>query len=266
MADERNVRSSDGPTCLVALLAPFLVFCAVVGYATLEGGGVTQRDADTGTVRVLTWQGWVPAGESAQQLSAPSAAVYVDDANPTAAPRPTPRPAAPVVVAAPTVGRVAPAAGGGRGTTSRYAGYSAVDPVPAAPPETTAGLSPWTLLGWILVVLVPAALLLLVGFVLYRHLRAPRARSRPPARHPGAGGKVPPARMRGRRGFARPEGTDPTVVPASMAAPGRGGAEVGPKNTAPASLGSTQLADFLHAERRPVGRAAGDSHDALVSE
>ena len=89
MADnEGHARSNDGPTCLVAILAPFLVVCAIVGYATLDGGGITQRDEQTGTVQVLTWYGWTPAGEPARQLSVPLAPAF-GAANPTTAPLPT---------------------------------------------------------------------------------------------------------------------------------------------------------------------------------
>ena len=142
--DEGRTHPSDGPTCLVAILAPFLVLCAIVGYATLDGGGITQRDEETGSVQVLTWHGWAPAGEPVRQLSAPPVPAS-GGADPTPVPLPTPRPAPTVILAEPTVATaLAPAAGDG--TTSRYAGYRVVEPPPATP-VAPAGLSPWTLLG-----------------------------------------------------------------------------------------------------------------------
>ncbi len=242
---EGHPQSSDGPTCLVAILAPFLVLCAIVGYATLDGGGITQRDEETGTVQVLTWHGWEPAGEPDRQLSAPPAPVY-GAANPTTAPLPTPRPAPTVIRAEPTVAAaLAPAAGDG--TTSRYAGYRVVEPSPAAP-VAPAGLSPWTLLGWILVILVPAALLVGVGLAVHRYRTT--ARRRP---IPGEAGPVAPA------------GTLPVhVVGDAAAEPDQQAVDPSEASAPPAAPERTYIADFLSAERVLETLAVGGTHDAPV--
>jgi len=261
--DEGHARSSDGPTCLVAILAPFLVVCAIVGYATLDGGGITQRDEQTDTVQVLTWHGWARAGEPARQLFAPPAPAF-GAANPTTVPLPTPRPAPPAVLVAPTVGDVAlaPAAGSGSGTTSRSAGYGAVEPDPAAP-VAAAGLSPWTVLGWVLVVLVPATLLLLASLAVYRTLLVRRVRGVPTeARayvHEGGAARI---RERGHGG--QPGGPVPADDIETTAESDRSATGTAEERVAPAAPGSTYIADFLSAERRPEMVAAGGYHDATV--
>ncbi|MBN1954376.1 MAG: hypothetical protein JW900_04915 [Anaerolineae bacterium] len=242
--DNGSAQTNDGPTCLVALLAPFLVLCTIVGYATLDGGGITQHDEETGVVQVLTWHGWEPAGEPARQLSAPPVPAS-GRADPPPVPLPTTRPAPTVILAEPTIAAaLAPAAGDG--TTSRYTGYSVVEPPPATP-VAPVGLSPWTLLGWILVILVPAALLVGIGLAVHRY----RTTARRPL--PDEAGPVAPA------------GALPVhVVGDAAAEPNQQSVDPSEASAPPAAPERTYIADFLSAERVLEALAAGGTHDAPV--
>lgn len=163
---------------LAAAGAVLLIFFGLLVIATIETGGV-QRGSRGSSREVLTWQGWQSAQdrEEAAKVAAVESPPTATPAAPTAAPT-----AIPTTIPIPTA---APAAAPTTAPTDRLAATRTERPTPTTRPTmatqiaaanaTTEPPSPWSILGWILVVLIPTTTVAMAGWVIHRDTARARA-------------------------------------------------------------------------------------------
>jgi hypothetical protein len=157
--------------------AVLLAVCVWLGVLTFEQGGIRQVSRD-GDAEVLTMQGWQPMdpGQAFLQPTIPPPSTIMP--LPTELPMVPPSPAhpEPTVTPLPTVHLTANAVKAvspdSNGSDAAYSpGPTKLD----SDISQFRQISPWEVLGWLLVGLVPAGGLLAAGLVVYRQVALIRA-------------------------------------------------------------------------------------------
>lgn len=155
-----------------------LILCGLMSVVTVQVGGVRHVDEAGRTTETLTWQGWQPAAappESVAPLPV-SAAVGgapiwspTPPAGPPAAPsRPSPLP--------PVADTAEEAEDGARDSARVGVAAASAGGANATAESGAARFSPWEVLGWTLVGLVPVGGVSTLGLVVYRQVALTRAR------------------------------------------------------------------------------------------